>query len=327
MNKMKKIVSWSAFPSLLLFLIFLGINGMVTGNLSSSFFHSFISTNAGAICVAIGVSATILVAGTDISLGSIVSLVNVVIVTLCERGFSVPQAVMAGLGSAILCGMFNGFIIGVMRVNPLLTTFATSTAFAGIALWILPYPGGYIDFSFGDWYLGNMLGVIPTPVAMILILIVIWMIVMKLPVGLHIYALGKDVKKAYASGVNVAAIRFFVHTFAGLAAGIAGICISANICAGSPTVGSAMSMNSIAAAVIGGVSLNGGYGGIWGGIFGALFLSILTSIVVSANLSSVVQSFIQGLILLIGVTFSIVAADKDIRLKIQKKMKGGRKDG
>ena len=77
---------------------------------------------------------------------------------------------------------------------------------------------------------------------------------MKLPMGLHIYALGKDVKKAYASGINVAALRFFVHTFAGLAAGIAGICISANICAGSPTVGSAMSMNSIAAAVIGGVS-------------------------------------------------------------------------
>lgn len=323
MNRIKKITTWSAFPSLLLFVIFLGINGVITGGLSASFFRSFISTNAGAICVAIGVSATILVAGTDISLGSIVSLVNVVIVTLCGRGFTVTQAAFIGLGCAVLCGMFNGFIIGVMRVNPLLTTFATSTAFAGIALWILPYPGGYIDFSFGDWYLGNMFGVIPTPVVLILILVFIWVIVMKLPVGLHVYALGKDVKKAYASGVNVTALRFFVHTFAGLAAGIAGICISANICAGSPTVGSAMSMNSIAAAVIGGVSLNGGTGGIWGGIFGASFLSILISIVVSANLSSVVQSFIQGLILLVGVTFSIVAADKEMKHKVRKLLKGG----
>ena len=286
----------------------------------SPFFRSFISTNAGAICVAIGVTATILVAGTDISLGSIVSLVNVVIVTAFEKGFSVPQAAMLGLLSAVLCGMFNGFIVGIMRINPLLATFATSTAFAGIALWILPYPGGYIDFSFGDWYLGNMFGVIPTPVVLIGILVILWILVMKLPMGLHIYALGKDVKKAYASGINVAALRFFVHTFAGLAAGIAGICISANICAGSPTVGSTMSMNSIAAAVIGGVSLNGGIGGI----FGASFLSILISIVVSANLSSVVQSFIQGLILLIGVTVSIAAADKELKTKIKRAIGGKR---
>lgn len=79
-----------------------------------------------------------------------------------------------------------------------------------------------------------------------------------------------------------------------------------------------MSMNSIAAAVIGGVSLNGGIGNIWGGIFGAAFLSILTSIVVSANLSSILQSFIQGLILLVGVVFSVVAADKDLKSKIRK---------
>ena len=76
MNKVKKLMSWNAFPALLLFVIFLGINGVMTGGLSVSFFRSFISTNAGAICVAIGVTATILVAGTDISLGSIVSLVK-----------------------------------------------------------------------------------------------------------------------------------------------------------------------------------------------------------------------------------------------------------
>ena len=84
-----------------------------------------------------------------------------------------------------------------------------------------------------------------------------------------------------------------------------------------------MSMNSIAAAVIGGVSLNGGTGSIWGGIFGACFLNILISIVVSANFSSVVQSFIQGLILLVGVVFSVIAADKELSGKIGKIFRGG----
>ena len=70
--------------------------------------------------------------------------------------------------------MFNGFVIGVLRVNPLLTTFATSTAFAGIALWILPNPGGSIDFIFSDWYSSRLLGIIPTPVLLILVFIIIW---------------------------------------------------------------------------------------------------------------------------------------------------------
>ena len=319
MNKIKKLTSWSAFPSMLLFIVFLIINAIISGGLKASFFRSFIATNAGAICVAIGVTATILVAGTDISLGSIVSLVNVVIVTLCGMGVPVPAAAFAGIGVSLLCGMLNGFLVGVMRINPLLTTFATSTAFAGIALWIMPFPGGSIDFAFSDWYSGRLFGLIPTPICMILILIVIWVVFMKMPSGLHLFALGKNVNKAYASGINVPGLRFFVHTFAGLAAGVASVCLSANICAGSPTLGATMSMNSIAAAVIGGVSLNGGVGNIWGGIFGAAFLSILTSIVVSANLSSYVQSFIQGLILLIGIIFSVVAADKDLRAKFTRK--------
>lgn len=319
MNKIKKLTSWSAFPSMLLFIIFLIINAIISGGMKASFFRSFIATNAGAICVAIGVTATILVAGTDISLGSIVSLVNVVIVTLCGKGVPVPAAAFAGIGVSLLCGMLNGFFVGAMRINPLLTTFATSTAFAGIALWIMPFPGGSIDFAFSDWYSGRLFRLIPTPICMILILIVIWVVFMKMPSGLHLFALGKNVNKAYASGINAPALRFFVHTFAGLSAGIASVCLSANICAGSPTLGATMSMNSIAAAVIGGVSLNGGTGNIWGGIFGAAFLSILTSIVVSANLSSYVQSFIQGLILLIGIIFSVVAADKDLRAKFPRK--------
>ena len=313
MKTKSRITSWNAFPSLILFLISLVVYAVVNGGISGSFFKSFISTNAGAVCVAIGVTATIIAGGNDISLGSIVSLVNVVIVTLAGKGFSVPAAALIGLACAVGCGALNGFLIGIVRINPLLTTFATSTAFAGIALWIMPNPGGSVSFTFSDWYSGNLLGFLPTPIAMILILIVIWVVYQRMPAGKRLYAVGYNPQKAFASGVNVYAERFFVHTFAGIAAGIAGICLTANICAGSPTIGSTMSMNSIAAAVIGGVSLNGGIGNVWGAIFGAGFLSILISIVVSANMSSYVQSFIQGLILLLGIIFSVLASSRSKR--------------
>lgn len=326
MSNLKKTFTWSAFPSLLLLIIFIFIYAAFTGGLTVSFFNSFLTTNAGAISVAIGVTATILVAGTDISLGSIVSLVNVIIVVLVGKGVPIPAAAAIGLLTAVVCGMVNGFIIAVMRVNPLLTTYATSIAFGGIALWILPYPGGSIPLSFGKWYTGKMFGVIPTPLFLIAILVLIWIIFIRMPAGIKLYALGRDVKKAYASGINVIGMRFFVHTFAGFAAGIGGISLTANICAGSPSIGSTMSMSSIAAAVIGGVSLNGGKGSIWGGIFGAAFLSILTSIVVAANLSSYVQSFVQGLILLVGVVFSIIACNSELKNKMNALFrKGGAK--
>ena len=212
--------------------------------------------------------------------------------------------------------MINGIIIGFMRVNPLLTTFATSTVFSGISLWLLPYPGGYIDFSFNDWYSSNVLGIFPMPIVMICILLIIWMIISKTPVGLWVYAIGCNAQKAYATGIKVSLLRFIIHTFAGFAAGIGGLCISASICAGNPTIGATMSMTSIASAVIGGVSLNGGKGNILGAIFGSMFLSILVSFVVSINMSSFVQSFVQSLILLMGVVCTILASDKSIRTKI-----------
>ena len=322
MNQLKKYTHLSAFPSFLLFIIFILINSIISKSFSLSFFESFLSTNMPALCVAVGVSATLLVKGTDISLGSIVSLVNVVIVILSGKGVPIEYAAILGLLVGVLCGMLNGLIVSVVRINPLLTTFSTSIIFSGIALWILPYPGGNTPTEFSIWYMGKVFNFIPTPLFLLLILILIWTFCMKLPLGKHLYALGCDEKKAYFSGIKVGWIKFFVHSFAGLSAGIAGLGITANICAGSPLIGSSMSMNSIASAVIGGVSLNGGIGSIWGGIFGSSFLNILTSIVVGANLSSYIQGFIQGLILLIGVIFSVIALNRSNRSGIKKKIKG-----
>ena len=320
---MKKILSWNALPSLSLFLFFFLLYNLTSGGFKSSTLVTFMATNAGAICVAIGVTTTILIGGTDISLGAIVTLTNVVMVTLVGKGFSVFPAALLALLAAVIAGMINGIIVGFLRVNPLLTTFATSTVFSGISLWLLPYPGGYIDFSFNDWYSSNALGILPMPVIIICFLLLIWIVISKTPFGIWVYAIGCNPHKAYATGIKVSLLRFFIHTFAGFAAGIGGLCISASICAGNPTIGATMSMTSIASAVIGGVSLNGGKGNIWGAIFGSMFLSILVSFVVSINMSSFVQNFVQSLILLLGVVCTILASDKSIRTKIAGLLKKG----
>ncbi|MGB4609419.1 MAG: ABC transporter permease [Saccharofermentanales bacterium] len=326
MSKLKKILKWNAFPSFALLVISLIVNAVLTGGLTGSFVKSYFLTNTPAIILAIGVGATIIIGGTDISLGAIVSLVNVSIVSLSGLGYSLPMVILFGLLISLVCGMINGLVIGKLRVNALLATFATSTIFGGIALWILPFPGGSLPVEFSRLYSYFIFGIIPVPLIILLVILLFWYGLMQTPFGIKVYAIGDNVEKSYASGIDVAKSKFLIHTFAGLLAGIAGLCLSANISAGSPRIGDTMSMNSIAAAVIGGISLSGGYGNMIGAVFGASFLSLITSIVVSANVGSFVQSFVQGLIMLLGVLLSVMGSNRNSSFfKSKKRMKTNEK--
>jgi ribose transport system permease protein len=240
-------------------------------------------------------------------------MTNVIIVVLAGKGVHISAAAAIALICAILAGLFNGFIIGTMRVNALLATFASSTIFAGIALWVLPNPGGSIPFAYNDFFNLQILGFIPLHFVIMLLPLFIWILMCRSKFYLDVFSLGQNEKKSYASGVNVAAVRYIVHTFGGFCAGLAGLYVSAATCTGNPYVGSAMSMTSIAAAVIGGIALTGGKGDAWGAVFGALFLSILISTVVALRFTSFTQGFIQGLILLMGVIFTVVIGEPRTR--------------
>jgi ribose transport system permease protein len=310
-----KFLSWSALPSLLLFVLFFIINIMISGRFNWPWVDGFIFANGPVVCVTVGVTAAILIGGIDISLGSIVSITNVILVTLvAKKGVPVSIAAITALVCATLAGVVNGFIIGTMRVNALLATFASSTIFAGIALWILPAPGGNVPFSYNDFFNLQVLGFIPLHWVVMLLPLIIWILLCRSKFYLDVFSLGQNEKKAYVSGVNVVVVRYIVHIFGGFCAGLAGLYVSAASCTGNPYVGSTTSMTSIAAAVIGGVSLSGGKGDAWGAVFGALFLSILLSTVVSLRLSFVTQGFVQGLILLFGVIFTVVIGDPKTRM-------------
>jgi len=308
-----KIISWSALPSLLLFILFFFINIRIGGFFNRYWLDAFIFTNGPIICITIGVTAAILIGGIDISLGAIVSMTNVIIVVMVMNGTPVLTAALIALFCAIVAGFINGFIIGTVRVNALLATFATSTIYSGLALWILPVPGGHIPFSYNAFFNIQIFGFIPMHYIVMILPLIVWILLCKTKFYLAVFSLGQNEQKAYASGVNVVAVRYIVHTFGGFCAGLAGLYISAAISTGTPYIGSTMSMTSIAAAVIGGVSLRGGKGDAWGAIFGALFLSILLSTVVALRLSSFAQGFVQGLILLLGVVFTIAIGNSNNR--------------
>ena len=318
-QKHLKWLKWPALPALAMCIVFFIINIFVTqGFLQSYVILGFLSSNIPLVCVAVGCACVIISGGMDISLGAIISLVNVIFVKLNEAGLGLAMQIVICLGLSLLMGLINGLIIGWWRVTPLLATYATSSVYAGIALWLLPRPGGIVAREFTSWYNSFVFGIIPVPVLFAVVLLILWAVLMKTPLKYWLYSSGREGSKAYVSGVPVYRTQIFSYVFAGLTAGIGGLALSGSTQGGDATVGLTLSMNAIAACVIGGISLAGGIGAIIGSMFGALFLSLVTMTVLSAHISSLYQSLIKGIILLVGVLFSLIIERQILRERKEK---------
>lgn len=301
----KRILNWSAFPALVLLALVLLVNSFVTSNAwKPSIIVSFLNTNAMTVCVSLGVTIVILTGGIDISLGALVSMCNVMAVQLMVAGVPFYWALLITMAAAVAGGLLNGFIVAYLGVTPLLTTYATSTIFAGLALLISPTPGGFIDTQLMLAFYKKFLG-IPMVVFWIAAAVVLWKIYRRTPNGMKIYATGCNEGKAFLSGINVKRVKLFAYGFAGFAAGVGAICMTCMIGAGDPLVGSSVGMTAISGAVIGGVSLSGGKGDVAGPIFGCLFLGYLTNLIVALKFDAYSQTLLKALILLFCVIISV----------------------
>ena len=314
-SRLKRITKWTAFPALILLLVSLVINSFVTNNAwQPSILASFLNTNTMIICICIGSSAVIISGGIDISLGALVSMCNVLLVSLMMHGVPGYLAVVIMLVVSVAAGAVNGILIAFLKVTPLLTTFAMSTVFSGVALIIMNSPGGSIAEELTELYYSTFAG-IPMTVFIILILFVIWKIFKNTPAGVQLYAMGENENKSYLSGVNNKALQVFVYSFAGFSAGCGALAVTCMIGAGDPLVGSTAGMTAISAAVIGGVSLSGGRGDITGGIFASLFLGFLTNLIVALRFDAYSQQMLKAIILLAGVVLAVIVGRQNTAKK------------
>lgn len=328
MKLFKRLFSWSAFPALAVLILVMIVNSFFTKNAwSRSMMVSFLQTNTMTICVCVGVSVVILTGGIDISLGALVSMCNVMMVKLMGSGVPYYWAVFVTLLAAVAGGALNGAVVSFLGVTPLLTTFATSIIFAGLALIIMPGPGGSIAKALSKLFYSKPLG-IPVCAFLILFLFAIWKVYRSTPGGLRLYAVGCSEDKAFLSGINVKATKMFAYCFAGLSAGIGALAVTGMIGAGDPLVGSTVGMKAISAAVIGGVSLSGGKGDISGGIFGCLFLGYLTNLIVAMRFDAFAQQLLTAVILLFGVVIAVIIGTRENRAGRSEKSDGaGRQIG
>jgi ribose transport system permease protein len=211
-----------------------------------------------------------------------------------------------GIAAALVVGALGGFVNGMLvaygRLQPIIVTLATGYIYSGIALRIRPNPGGYVPFSYVDFFTGLYDDLFPRALFLLAALVILWFIFRKLRLSTRIFAIGSSQGAAYMSGVDVAKTKVAAYTMCGISAAIAGLFFTAQTASGDAIAGGVFTLNSIAAVVLGGAALSGGSGSFIGTIAGAYTLAIIPSVLFFFQVSPFYQSFYQGLILLASVS-------------------------
>jgi ribose transport system permease protein len=247
--------------------------------------------------VAVGQTSVVIGGGIDLSLGAIVSMANVIFVSLMGQEASPSRillALAAGFLAGILAGALNGFCVAVLRFQPIVTTFATSFIFAGLALYVLPEPGGAMPPGLVIFYT-NPLG-LPMVLWVVVVLLLLWSLLRSTRYGTYLYATGGQDLSAFVSGVPVSSVRFLSYCIAGLMAAAGALALALSTGTGNPIGGTDLMLQSIVAVVLGGTRLSGGQGGVVGSIIGVVILSLIQSIVSFSGAPSSWQTLINGLI-------------------------------
>ena len=256
---------------------------------------------------ATGQTIVLIRGGIDLSIGGMISLGTVIAAT--QFGTDPLNIAMWSVGILALgfaVGAVNGLLISALKLQPFLVTLASWSILNGAAMLILPTDGGSVP----GWWVGfgymQLLG-LASPVWILIALIVFWSWFRATRLGITIQATGSNEKSAFLSGVSITRVNVITYGLSGLFAAAAALYLTTQTGAGSPTIGKDYILPSVAAAVIGGVSLFGGRGNLLGTIIGAFILTLIGNLVFVLHVSSYWQPVMSGAILLVAVLASSLA--------------------
>jgi ribose transport system permease protein len=255
------------------------------------------------ILLAVGQTFVMLGGGIDISVGGIVSIVNVILATRIGLEGSPElmwQYTAVALLAAVIAGAINGFFIAFLRLQPIITTFATGFLYAGFALYILPFPGGGIPRDISELYRTTTPLRLPLAFFIIAIILLIWWYIRSTRYGRYLYAVGGQAEAAYQTAVPVRRVIFSTYVVSGLMAGFGGIAITMLSGSGNAEIGAAMTLTAITAVVIGGTALSGGVGGVAGSIMGAVTLGLINNIISFASINTWWETLIKAVIIVVA---------------------------
>jgi ribose transport system permease protein len=291
-------------------LIALGALVAFIGSRDSNFFLVSNLKTIGTTVSIVGVLAIVqtvvmLIGGLDISVGSAAGLTSVVSAMVFTSSHGAGIGILAALGVGILTGLFNGVVIIYGRVNAVIATLATYAGFRGLANLVSNGRAqGYTgtDGTFVFIARGSILGVPVLIWILIVIALAVHLLLRYTDVGRNIYAMGGNATAARLAGINLNRYVIGCYVAAGVVAAIAGIMLTARTGSGQPTSGSqGLELQSITAAALGGVAMQGGKGTVPGTILAVLLLGVLQNGLTILNVNSFWQDIAQGFLLVIAV--------------------------
>jgi len=240
----------------------------------------------------------------DLSVGAILTLVNIVTAVALREGVPMPLAVLLGLATGAACGLTNGLLGTLLRLPTIIVTLGTMSVFRGLAL-VLSKATAVANFSKDNllFELGasNALGV-PTSVwVMLLTGLAGHVLLSHTPFGWRAQAIGSNTQAARFSGIPLQRYRIVAMTLMGFVAAIAGVMELAFLQSGSPTTGQGYELYVIASAVIGGTALTGGSGSVVGGVLGALLIAVIRNGLVLLEFSAYWSTIVTGVVIIAAV--------------------------
>jgi ribose transport system permease protein len=253
--------------------------------------------------LALGQAFVLLTGGIDLSTGSTVAMAGVLSTVMMQLGLPWPIASLIALSSGLILGVFNGAIIHYLKIPAFIVTFSTYGVATSVPMIIAEAQSiSVADQGFSVIGNGQFL-TIPMPVVLVTVAAFIgYFVLQRTRLGVHIYAAGGNAEAAELAGVNVGLTTISVYAISGLCAGMGGLITASRLMVGYPSAGTGNELFfSIAAAVVGGVSLFGGVGSVLGAMLGALLIATISNGMTLLSVPSFWQPLVIGLIILLGV--------------------------
>ena len=304
-----KLISNSAFVGGTFFFVLLFVYGLFQTDIFTMFQFQEILVNGSAAMAlaAVGEGFVIITGGLDLSVGAIMALMSCILSTyMTETATSQVFWSVVCLAIGLGIGFFNGALVAVLRLPPIIVTLATMFIVSGCALLILPAPTGEVPLTYVDFWTGAIGDIVPNSGIVLLIIILLLLFIRKSSFGMGIFSIGSDENASYMNGIKVVRTKVLAYSLAGGFYALAGIVLTANMGSGDPTVGGPLLLSTVAAVVIGGTPLGGGKGSFFGALFGAGIMNIVVGVLFVIGVSSYWGPILNGVILVVAVLVTTI---------------------
>ena len=286
---------------------------IVVMSIASPYFLSLANFRAMAVglvptgVIVVGMAILLVSGGFDLSVGSVLALASTVCALLMIAGTPILPAILATLLLGAFIGLVNGLLITGLAINPLVATLGTMSVARGLAL---VFTEGFslssLPPSFGLLGNTNLFGLPP----------IVWLMIVLVGLGdfllrrstffRQIYFIGSNERAARLSGISVDRVRVVAYVLTSTLAALAGIMLASRLMSGTPTAGSGLELQVLAAAVIGGASLRGGEGTVLGAFLGAVFVALINNAMTMLAVSIYWQMIVTGAVLVAAVAIDMI---------------------